>query len=515
MRDAPVAGRGDLASLIEHAARRTPDATALVGSSRRWTWAEVHAACVHLAHELAGLGVRPGDHVALHRTKTAESLLSVWGVLHAGAVVVPVDAQLSPEVVADMFAGAGVVAAVVDARTRARVPSGLPVLDAAAAVAAAPAAVDDAPHRVPRRPDDTAYLIFTSGSTGVPKAIVHTHASALAYAELVVDTYGLDAHDRVAGMSPMHFDMSTLELYAAPAAGAAIVVMDEALMRFPASFTQRAAAERVTVWYTVPFFLQQLAARGALDQHDLSSLRWLLYGGEPYSPAALGMLLDQLPAGLTVGNVYGPAEVNQCTVWNFTPAQLDRTAPDVPIGEAWAGARLAVVDVDGRPVPHGEPGELLVSATTAMQGYWQRPELTARTFRERPELGPGWWYSTGDLVRRGDDGVLHCLGRRDHQVKIRGTRIELDGVEAVLGNGPGVLHVVAGPTPAADCIVAVVVAVDDTFDDDALVAYARERLHPAAVPVRIIRTDHLPRTGSGKIDRRRVRTHLLEETPVP
>jgi amino acid adenylation domain-containing protein len=501
--------------VIERAAGQWPHAEALVGSARRWTWAEVHAACVHLADELHLLGVRPGQHVAVHRAKTAESLLAVWGVLAAGAVVVPVDAQLAPEVTAGMFASADVVAVLVDRRSAGRVPAHLPVLDVAAVVAAAPATAAAHRHRVERAPDDVAYLIFTSGSTGVPKAIVHTHASALAYASLVVDTYGLGPDDRVSGMSPLHFDMSTLELYAAPLAGSTVVVMDEALMRFPASFSQRASAERVTVWYTVPFFLQQLAARGALDQHDLGSLRWLLYGGEAYSPAALGALLDQLPPTLTVGNVYGPAEVNQCTVWNVTPHGLDREAADVPLGDAWGGSQLAVVDPDGRPVPDGEPGELVVTATTAMQGYWRQPELTARTFRERPELGPGRWYSTGDLVRRDEHGQLRYLGRRDHQVKIRGTRLELDGVEAVLGNGPGVLHVVAGPTPGADGIVAVVVPADDRFDEDALVAYARERLHPAAVPVRVIRTDHLPRTGSGKIDRRRVRAHLLEETPVP
>jgi amino acid adenylation domain-containing protein len=507
MHDRSGAGTTDLASLIELAAQAAPDSEALVGSSRRWTWAEAYSAAVQVSTELRQLDVRPGDHVAIHRAKTAESLLAVWGVLLAGAVVVPIDAQLAPDITAGMFERADVVAAIVDPRTRSRVPAGLAVIDAAATVAAAPssAVADD---RVSRSPGDTAYLIFTSGSTGVPKAIVHTHASALAYAQLVVDTYGLGPTDRVAGMSPLHFDMSTLELYAAPAARAAIVVMDEALMRFPASFADRSAKERVSVWYTVPFFLQQLSARGALDRHDLSSLRWLLYGGEPYSPAALATLLDALPTHLSVSNVYGPAEVNQCTVWNFRPADLDVSRPDVPLGVPWSGARVAIVDDDGSPVDPGVAGELVVAATTAMSGYWKQPELTAATFFERPELGPGIWYSTGDLVET-RDGLLHYLGRRDHQVKIRGTRIELDGVEAVLGNGPGVLHVVAGPTPAGDGIVAVVVAADDGFDDGELIAFARAHLHPAAVPTRLIRHRDLPRTGSGKIDRRRVRHELL------
>jgi acyl-coenzyme A synthetase/AMP-(fatty) acid ligase len=174
-----------------------------------------------------------------------------------------------------------------------------------------------------------------------------------------------------------------------------------------------------------------------------------------------------------------------------------------------------VVDDIGSPVVDGEVGELLVTATTSMEGYWRQPDLTARTFQERPELGPGRWYSTGDLVRRDRDGLLHYLGRRDHQVKIRGTRIELDGVEAVLGNAPKVLHVVAGPTPEADGIIAVVVPTDEAFDEHELMSYAKSRLHPSAVPTRVICHADLPRTGSGKIDRRRVRADLLQESPTP
>lgn len=513
MRDLPSSAT-DLTDSIERAAIAAPDAEALVGSARRWTWAEAHAAVVHLSAELQRSGVQPGQHVAVHRAKTAESLLAVWAVLHAGAVLVPVDAQLGPDVTAGMFDRADVVAVLADRRTATKLPAGMLAIDVATVVATAPSAAPPA-ERPRRAPGDTAYLIFTSGSTGVPKAIEHSHASAMAYASLVVETYGLGPADRVAGMSPLHFDMSTLELYAAPLAGAAVIVMDEALMRFPASFSQRSAAERVTVWYTVPFFLRQLTARGALDQHDLSSLRWLLYGGEAYSPAALDALLQHLPADVAISNVYGPAEVNQCTVWSFTRDELDVTAADVPLGDAWSGARLAVVDDDGAPVVDGDAGELLVAATTAMTGYWRQPELTDRTFRMRPELGPGRWYSTGDLVRHGEDGLLHYLGRRDHQVKIRGTRVELDGVEAVLGNGPRVLHVVAGPTPTADGIVAVVVPTDDAFDEHELISFAKSRLHPSAVPARVVRCTDLPRTGSGKIDRRRVRAELLQESLTP
>jgi amino acid adenylation domain-containing protein len=494
-----------LAALVTWRASRTPDREALVGSSRRWTWAELDRDVRTAAAALVDLGVPAGGHVGIVRSKTAESLLAVWAVLTAGAVAVPIDAASAESAVA-VARVAELVAVVVDARRRPWFADDVPTADVAELVAHGRMLAEP----VAASPGDPAYLIFTSGSTGTPKGIVHTHASGLRYAEAVVDTYGFDTTDRVAGMSPLHFDMSTLELYAAPLAGAAIVVMDEPLMRFPASFTARSADEGVTVWYTVPFFLQQVAARGALETRDLGSLRWLLYGGEPYSPGALHHLVQQLPSRPVVSNVYGPAEVNQCTVWCCPATELDPDAGDVPLGRAWNAAEVAVVDGDGNRVLPGEQGELVVRAETVMQGYWRRPDLTAARLRPRPALGDGLWYDTGDLAWEDADGMLHYAGRRDHQVKVRGIRMELEGIEAVLADAPGVLAAVAAPTADRDGIVVAVVPRDGTVDVDAVLGFARGRLHPLAVPAHVTIYPSFPSTQSGKIDRRRVRAELQD-----
>lgn len=504
---------GSLGDLIEDAARRAPGHEGVVGSTRRWTWAEVRDDVAVLAGALAASSVRPGDHVAVYRSKTAESLLAMWAVLWAGGVVVPVDAQMASGELAGLLERVAVRAAFVDRRTRRALPDAVVGLDVEQVLAGrAPGFATPVP--VPRQPDDDAYIIHTSGSTGAPKGIVHTHRSALAYVELVRATYGFGPDDRIAGMSPLHFDMSTLELYVAPAVGAAVVVMDDALMRFPASFTARCEAERVTVWYTVPFFLQQVAARGALVERDLSALRWLLYGGEPFAPAALRGLVDALPGSLWVSNVYGPAEVNQCTVWSAPASAVPGDAADIPIGDVWAGARAAIVDRDGRPVAPGDTGELLIAADTAMRGYWGRADLTTQRLRPRPELGPGEWYATGDLAWRDPAGLLHCVGRVDHQVKIRGTRLDLDGIEAVLAAAPGVLHVVAGAAPDQSALVAAVVPGPAGFDPDAVRAWGRAHLPAVAVPRDIVPYEKFPETATGKIDRKRVR-HELQECHTP
>ncbi len=143
-------------------------------------------------------------------------------------------------------------------------------------------------------PGDPAYIIYTSGSTGRPKGIVHSHRSALAYATRGSDAYDLTAADRLANIAPLHFDQSTFELYAAPLVGAAVIIVPEPVLRFPASLSELIEEQRVTVWYSVPYLLDQLSTRGALDQRDLTSLRWVLFGGEVYPPGALARLMRQL-----------------------------------------------------------------------------------------------------------------------------------------------------------------------------------------------------------------------------
>lgn len=492
-----------LGELVRSATQRSA-AELLVGRSRRWSAHEVGDDVAHLAGALDRAGVGAGQAVAVVRAKTAESLLAMWAVQWAGAVAVPLDPATPPDQLARILDAAGVRAVLTDRRGAGRLPPGLPSIVVEESLAE-PDRTSRPP--TPRAATDDAYVIHTSGSTGVPKGIVHTHAGAMAYAHAVVETYGLGPADRIGGMSPLHFDMSTLELYVAPLAGAAVVVMDDALMRFPASVTARSAEEHVTVWYTVPFFLQQVVDRGALEERDLSDLRWLLYGGEPYPPAALAALARRLPAHLWVGNVYGPAEVNQCTVWNCRGHELDPELPDVPIGVPWAAARVAIVDEAGRPVAPGELGELLVEADTAMRAYLGAPELTAERLRPRPELGPGRWYSTGDLARFDERGLLRYAGRADHQVKVRGVRLELDGIEAVLGGAPGVVHAVAGPDADRSAILAAVVP-GPGFDHAAVLEWVRSRLAPLAVPSRLVQYPAFPRTATGKIDRRQVRSEL-------
>ena len=513
-----------LAELIPRAAAASASSIGLVGETERLSWSDIDRRTRRLAARLVRDGVGRGDRVAVVRPKSNESFESVHAILRAGGVVVPIDPSAPPVVARGLLADADVSAVIGESRnvgtidpwsvrrdgldcvivtgdaTDARVVAWGDVINDEELDDVVLPAVD---------PDDTAYLIFTSGSTGRPKGIEHTHRSGLAYALAAVEAHGVGSDDRVAGMSPLHFDMSTFELYAAPLAGARVVTMSEAVLRFPASFTERSEREGVTIWYTVPFLLRQVTDRGALDRRDLSALRSVMYGGEPYPASALGSLIGALDH-VQVTNVYGPAEVNECT---FHVVDRARPVDEQPIGGPWKAAEMRIVDEWGREVEPGQPGELEVSATTVMRGYWKRPELTAQVLRERTDGPP--WYATGDIVVRDGAGMLWFRGRRDHQVKIRGVRLELEAIESVLADAPGVAHAVAAPSEPngdADQIVAAVVPLAAArLDLDEVRQWCRERLPSVAVPRHIAIWQEFPATSSGKIDRARVRTGIIGE----
>jgi len=475
-------------------------AEALTDGRTSLTWTGYVEGAARVAAALVAVGVVPGDRVVVRMLKSVQAFVAVHGVLQAGGVVTPIDPLAPTNHAISVASDAGAIVGLCDQRSRLGLlaPDGPleHVIDPSEVMAGDDAVV---PVDVTIRPEDPAYIIYTSGSTGLPKGIVHTHASALAYATAAAQEYELDGNDRFANIAPLQFDQSTFELYTATLVGAAVVVVPDVMLRFPASLSKLVADQRVSVWYSVPFILEQLVERGVLDERDLSALRWILFGGEVFAPERLDGLRRHVP-NATVSNVYGPAEVNQCTRHDVAPG--DELDPEVPIGAAWSAAECRLVDPDDLHDTLDGPavGRLLVCTATAMVGYWQRPDLTDRAFSM---IDGRRWYDTGDLVRRRVDGQLVFVGRVDNQVKVRGHRIELEAVDAALAALPGVeaatTVVVRSRTGTGpDRLVGVVVHHGDVSQVRSDLAL---RLPPAMVPDDVRAVGELPRTSSGKIDR--------------
>ena len=244
----------------------------------------------------------------------------------------------------------------------------------------------------------------------------------------------------------------------------------------------------------------------------MSSLRWVLYAGEPFPPKYLRALMQQWPHA-KYSNIYGPAETNQCTYYNIE--NLPEGDHPIPIGHIWGNTEMRIVDDNYEVVPQGEVGELLIRSATTMKGYWQRPDLTERGFfRRQNALGfEETFYKTGDLVRLDENGLMHFLGRKDHQIKTRGYRVELDAVEATLVAHEAVSEAAIFAIKKADDTVAIAGAVilhpQSTLGIDDLTTYLKGKLPFYAVPEQLSILEDFPRTGSGKIDRKALKAGAI------
>ena len=501
---------------IDRIADQAPEREAFRCRDESICYGELSQRTNQLAHLLVSLGVKPGHRVGIRLPKSIASPIAVHGVMKCGAVFVPLDPLLPAGGLGQSIADCGLRIVVTDrplplmsnveldavVRVDSGAGPGTPIvawsdLDSFSG--------DNAP-QVSLTEHDLAYIMYTSGSTGRPKGIMHTHRSGLSYAELSVATYGVHSEDRIANHSPLHFDMSTFGYFSGPLAGATTVLIPEEYAKLPASLSQLVQREQITIWYSVPSALIQLLDRGVLESRDLSTLRWVKFGGEPFSTKHLQRLMEHWPQA-RFSNVYGPAEVNQCT-WYHVPANDEALrAGTIPIGTTWENTEGRVVDPNGDSVEIGDVGELVVRSATMMRGYWNQPELTDKSlYRVREQGVEKAFYRTGDLVRLLEDGGYLFVGRRDRQIKTRGHRVELDDVEAVLNSCVGVLEAAAFPVDDGEgsrvIEAAVVVKGDSAVSSTRLLQEARGRLPAYAVPRRLYTVAEFPRTATGKIDRR-------------
>ncbi|REJ75798.1 MAG: amino acid adenylation domain-containing protein [Acidobacteria bacterium] len=532
---------------LEAAVERDPAHPAFRCADQELDYSALLRRSRQLAHLLRDAGLSAGGRVGIYMPKCLELPVAVYGTLIAGGAYVPIDPGAPPERVRLLIEDCGIghlltapariarATALADELAAAGAPLRLvvgsdPRQQAAAATSGRGGAtrwvpwtvleqLPDGDPGVRRVEEDLAYVMVTSGSTGVPKGLMHTHRSGLAYAELSAREYGVGPQDRLGNHSPLHFDMSTFEYLTGPLCGATTVIIPEEVTIFPRSLAELIERERLSFWYSVPLALIQLLLHGGVEERDCSSLRWVLFGGEPFPPKHLARLTALWPHA-RFSNSYGPAEVNQCTAYHLPPGVWDESRP-VPLGRVWDGAEGLIVGADDEVVAPGEVGELLIRSGTRMRGYWRRPELNRRAFYRRPTY-PDFedvFYRTGDLVREDEHGELHFLGRKDRQIKVRGYRVELDEVEQVLCSVEGVREAaaVALPDPEDEAglrIAGVVLASAASADEatpltvEALARAARAKLPAYAVPSLLEVRRELPRTGSGKIDRRALAEQL-------
>jgi len=514
--------------LIESAARY-PDRTAVVDRTMSMTYRELDAASARLAGELAARGVGPGDRIGLYLDKSLQAIIGLWGVLRAGAAYVPLDVASPVKRIARIVENGDFCAVLSTAKRWPTLAPALacpPALIGVARAAAQPIEVefdfetiDRSQARAAERvlspeqddPSHPAYILYTSGSTGQPKGVVLSHGASLSFVNWAAETTQLVPTDVVSSHAPLHFDLSSFDLFATCRAGATVVLVPAELNVFPRNLADWIAEQRITVWYSVPSLLSRLALSGGLDRHDWSHLRQIIFAGEVFPVAHLRRLREQIPRA-RYWNWYGPTETNVCTAYAVETLPPDQTAP-VPIGTACANCRLLVLDDAGAVCARGETGELYVTGPSLMTAYHGMPEATAHALVVRTEDGErGSWYRTGDLVREDEDGLLHLVGRRDGMIKSRGYRIELGEIESILYQHPAVAEAAAVALPDEEIghviRAAAVAKAGQSLEASVLRAFCADRLPAYMIPQSIEVRGSLPRGSTGKIDKLRLREEL-------
>jgi amino acid adenylation domain-containing protein len=362
--------------------------------------------------------------------------------------------------------------------------------------------------------DAVAYVLFTSGSTGMPKGVMVAHRNVTALLDLMADRYGITEEDRLSQTHELTFDVSVWDMFVAWQRGACLCCPSSKALMAPGRFINDA---RLSVWFSVPSTAIFMRRLGMLKPRSYPTLRWSLFAGEALPASVAEAWLEAAP-GSQLENLYGPTEVTVvCTGyrWDARRSPAECEAGVVPIGWPWPGMTALVADTDLREVPPGSDGELLLSGPQVALGYWRDPERTAAAFVVPPGRA-AVHYRTGDRVRRPREGApITYLGRLDHQIKVRGVRVELGEVEAVLREETGIDAVVAVGWPVtvtgADGVVAFVG--DRNIDPAATRTRLRARLPIHMVPRAIVPLGELPLNASGKFDRRALLQTLDEQSP--
>ncbi|MES1204667.1 MAG: amino acid adenylation domain-containing protein [Pseudomonadota bacterium] len=491
--------------LFEEAVDRHPEAPALYFEAQALSFAELDRRANRLAHVLVERGVEPGALVGVCLRRTPDLVVSLLAVLKAGGAYVPLDPGYPADRLAHVLADSATRLLVTTSDLARRIGARCPTLSLDGdAPPVAPAGGADGRLAHAEDAGQLAYVMYTSGSTGQPKGVMLEHRNVCSFFAGMQRAIGLDDTGVWLSGTSTSFDISVLELFGSLCHGRAVALLGETILGQvdDARYTIPALVKRhgVTHFQCTPsqsrILLLDEAGRGALR-----ALRQLIVGGEALPQG----LADELAALVTgdVVNAYGPTET---TVWSTT-ARV-RAGEPVTIGRPIANTVVFVVDGAGRPVPFGSIGELWIGGPGVARGYWGRADLTAERFVDnnlRPDIG-GRLYRTGDLVSFGPDGMLRYLGRNDHQVKIRGHRIELGELESALRKVAGVRDavVVARGDGADRRLVAYLATDGDYAGDDALRTSLRGDLPEFMLPSAIAQLDTLPLTPNGKVDRARL-----------
>jgi amino acid adenylation domain-containing protein len=512
--------------LFDKAAARAPGRIALSCGGLDLTYAELRGAADRLARRLLSAGAGKGSVVAILLDDTVAAITSIIAVLKASAVFVPLDPQIPARRLDAMVEDVAPDWFITGPESLDRLggfpPSRVLCLDGRRELFEAGGAQElgsggDAPlPPVASAPDDHCYIYFTSGSTGRPKGIAGRLKGIDHFIRWEIETLGLGEGSRVSQLLPLSFDGSLRDIFVPLCSGGTLCVPEDAeLVPDARRLIDWLDGRMINVVHCVPSLFRALLNGGVGPEH-FKALRYVLLSGEPLLPSDVGRWMDVFGERVQLINLYGTSETTMAKfVYRVTAA--DRERRSIPVGKPMPGARALILNEQGRACPPGAIGEIYIRTPYRSLGYYKQPELTRQAFVPNPfsDDPDDIVYKTGDLGRMLEDGNVELLGRKDQQVKIRGVRVELEEIEGLLRGYPGVadVAVVDRDDASGNKYLCAYVVADAEPGLNALREHLQERLPNSMVPSAFVLMERLPRTISGKLDRRALPSpgHMLAQ----
>ncbi len=463
-----------------------PQSPCLVEGERRLSYQEVARRAGGIARQLQALTLPRERPIAVALPRGIDATCAVLGILASGRCYLPLDPK-APDKRRQWIVADAKAAAVIG-----RDPLGDLSVPWIEIDSISPAPLDPVPQDV----EALAGVLYTSGSTGTPKGVALSHRAIFAFSNWAKTLVDLNPDDRIAAIAPLHFDLSTFDLFSALSAGAVVDFLPEGLTMAPSRLSTWLAERTVTGFYTVPSLLAFWVWKGNLSAIRLSGLRFLLFAGEPFPTVRLRQMAKTL-LHVQLHNLYGPTETNVCCHWKVRQERLiDDQA--IPIGHPACGDRLQIDPASG---------ELWVRGPTLSSGYWQQGKLHSH-------LNDQGWYPTGDRVSLNGQGEYVYLGRLDRMLKVSGHRVEPAEIEAALQTLPQVVEcAVVGIEDWDSTRPAAALVLQEELSLHRIRGHLKRMLPPYMLPARILTMANLPRLSNGKPDLTSIQKLLCGTTP--
>lgn len=490
-------------------AAKTPDALAIQCDGQSITYGQLANKALRVAKKLQPALKK--KRVGIVGSRSIFAYVGILGAAASGATYVPINLKWPEERLIAIFGQLELDAIIVDKNgsklitenLRPHAPDLIICCDEASPIENAIRFQDLPDHEqgspIQSRPDDLGYIIFTSGTTGMPKGVMISQKSLEIYLDEAQTWCDLNGKDRIAEAHDLTFDLSVHNMFLAWRGGSALYIMSALDMMAPHAFIRK---HDITVWLTVPTIVNNVRRANRLSPNLFPTLRLSIFCGEPLPIATVNAMIEAAPNAV-IENIYGPTE---CTIVCSRQRITNRPAitPDrdiIAIGTEFSNTEMLIVGSDFKALPDGEVGEFALVSPKLAVGYLDAPEQTEKAFKQ---IDGKRIYLTGDLGYRGEDGLLHYMGRIDNQVKMKGNRIELEEVDTHLRRAAKteLAAIVAWPILEGIPQGLIGFTIENGVTPEDIKASMKASLPQYMLPAKIIQLAEMPRNPSDKIDRK-------------